>query len=51
MKIHPEVSFSFEKLMASDIQGRARSAKALVDAGFSLDEASRMTGFESGGDK
>ena len=49
-KIHPEVNFSFERLNAADVQGRARGAKALVDAGFSLSEASKMTGFESGGD-
>lgn len=44
-KIHPETRFGFDKLFGADVQGRARAAKSLVDAGFSVDDAARMTGF------
>ena len=44
-KLDPAVSFDFSRLMAADIQGKARSAKALVDAGFSLEQAAAMAGF------
>lgn len=39
------ISFNFDRLFAADTQGRARAAKSLVDAGFTADEAAKMTGF------
>ena len=48
VKLHPDTSFSFENLMASDLQGKARGCKALVDAGFTLEQAAKMSGFEGG---
>ena len=47
-KLDPGVTFDFSRLMAADIQGKARSAKALVDAGFSLEQAAAMAGFYRG---
>lgn len=47
-KLHPETSFSFEALMASDLQGKARGCKALADAGFTLEQAAKMSGFQGG---
>ena len=48
VKLHPETFFSFENLMASDLQGKARGCKALVDAGFTLEQAAKMSGFQGG---
>ncbi|MDE0332259.1 MAG: phage portal protein [Nitrospinae bacterium] len=49
-KLHPETKFDFSRLMAADVQGKARAAKSLVDAGFTLEQAAIMTGFREGGD-
>ena len=43
-KLGVPVEFDFTALNASDVQGRARAAKALVDAGFSLAEAAAASG-------
>ena len=47
-KLSDQISFDFSRLMAADVQGKARSAKALVDAGFSLEQAAAMAGFIQG---
>ena len=43
-KLHPKVSLSFQGLNAADLQGRARSFKALVDGGMSLTDAAAASG-------
>ncbi len=43
-KLMAEISFSFERLFASDIQGRARAFKSLVDGGMSVEHAAKATG-------
>ena len=43
-KLGVPVTFDFTATHASDVQGRARAAKALVDAGFSLAEAAAASG-------
>lgn len=40
----PALAFNFDALAASDIQGRSRSFKQLVDAGMSIEDAGRVTG-------
>lgn len=49
-KLSGDLTFDFSRLMAADIQGKARSAKALVDAGFSLEQSAAMSGFLEIGD-
>ena len=39
-----ELSLDFAALNASDIQGRARSFKSLVDGGLPIPEAKQLTG-------
>lgn len=48
-KLLPDVGLDFTRLAAADVQGRARSAKSLVDAGFSLKEAAVIVGFQEPG--
>ena len=43
-KLETDVSVSFTNLHASDVQGRARSFKALVDGGMSLPDAAAASG-------
>ena len=45
-KLDSKITFSFKRLMASDVQGRARSVKALVDAGSSLENALSLVLFD-----
>ena len=40
----PEMAFSFDKLFASDLQGRARAAASLVTAGAPVDRAMALAG-------
>ena len=40
----PRLRLDFRDVAASDLQGRARSAAALVKAGWSKDEAGRIAG-------
>ena len=44
-KLHPNTELSFKNLSASDLQGRARSFKSLVDGGMSLSDAASNSGF------
>lgn len=44
-KLDPNITLNFDRLMAADLQGKARAAKALVDAGFTMQEAAAMAGF------
>ena len=41
-----DISFSFRRLMASDITSRSRSLKQMVDAGIVLPEARKLAGLE-----
>ena len=43
-KLAAPVRFGFDRLFASDIQGRARAFKSLVDGGMDQAEAARVTG-------
>ena len=43
-KIDPGISLSWTELRASDLAGRARSFKAMVEAGKTVDEASQLAG-------
>ena len=40
----PNLSLSFEALMASDLQARARSFKSLVDGGMAVEQAATLSG-------
>ena len=42
----PGLAFEFPDLRAADLVGRARSFKALVDAGMDLAEAAAVAGLE-----
>ena len=44
VKLMADISFSFDRLFASDIQGRARAFKSLVDGGMSVEQAAKATG-------
>ena len=44
VKLGTAVQFDFAALGAADLQGRARSLKAMVDAGMPLDDARRLAG-------
>ena len=44
VKMYPSAQFDYRKLMASDLQGRARSFKSLVDGGMSVEDAARVSG-------
>ena len=43
-KLHPATNLTFQGLAAADLQGRARSFKALVDGGMSLQDAAAASG-------
>ena len=43
-KLDADVSFTFDRLGAGDLQGRTRSAKQLVEAGWDRAEAARIAG-------
>ena len=49
-KLETDVSLNFTSLHASDVQGRARSFKALVDGGMSLPDAAAASGILIGED-
>ena len=49
-KLHPLTELSFKNLSASDLQGRARSFKSLVDGGMSLQDAAANSGILLGED-
>ena len=40
----PELSLTFERLFASDLQGRARAFKSMVDGGLSVQDAAIQSG-------
>lgn len=42
-----EVGLGFDRLMASDLSGRARAIGSLVKGGMSIDEALEVAGFDS----
>ena len=46
LKLDAEVTLGFDRLMASDIVGKARALGTLVTNGVPLAEAMKMTGFE-----
>ena len=48
LKIDPGIRIDFEKLFASDVQGRARAFGSLVQAGMSPEWAAHFTGFTDG---
>jgi len=48
-KLEIDVSISFERLFASDVQGRARAFAALTKGGMSVEAASRACGFDDAG--
>ena len=43
-KLDVEVSLSFESLFASDLSGRARAFRSMVEAGMALDQAASLAG-------
>ena len=47
-KLGSEIKLSFRKLMASDVQGRARAVKSLTDSGTPLAEAMHAVLFDEG---
>ena len=47
-KLMADIRFGFDRLFASDIQGRARAFKSLVDGGMDKMEAARVTGMAVG---
>ena len=47
-KLMADITFGFDRLFASDIQGRARAYKSLVDGGMDKGEAARVTGMADG---
>ena len=42
----PDLRLSFDRLMASDISGKARAFQSLVAAGMDVDRAARLAGLE-----
>ena len=46
-KLETDISLDFSRVMAADIQGRARSLKSLTEAGVPLDRALELAGFAS----
>ena len=48
-KLDSQVKISFDGLMASDLQGRARAYKSLIDGGMPGPDAAMLCGFERGG--
>lgn len=46
-KLGDEISLSWAELRASDLQGRSRSYKQLVESGMDATQAARLCGFES----
>ena len=49
-KLGGTITLSFKRLMASDTQGRARSVKALVDSGSTLEAALALVLFDENHD-
>ena len=49
-KLMADIRFGFDRLFASDIQGRARAFKSLVDGGISLQDAAAASGILIGDD-
>ena len=47
IKLGKEIEFNFEKLFASDIQGRARSFNSMVQGGMDLERAANLSGLIS----
>ena len=47
-KLDPNIRIDFEKLFASDVQGRARAYGSLIQAGMSPAAAAEFTGFSDG---
>ena len=43
-----DIRFGFDRLFASDIQGRARAFKSLVEGNMDPAEAARVTGMADG---
>ena len=43
-KIHPEISISWDNLMASDLTGRARAFSTMATAGMELSKAAQLSG-------
>ena len=43
-KLDPSVNLSFDRLMASDLQGRARSFQSMVGAGMDIAKAAALSG-------
>ena len=46
-KLNPDFKMGFNRLMASDIQARARGLAAMIQAGISTELALSLTGFEN----
>ena len=44
MKLHPAISLDFDRLMASDLQGRARAFQSMVTAGMDVSKAAALSG-------
>ena len=49
-KLQPAAKFDFEKLMASDVQGRARAFQSMVQSGMDLGQAAALSGLLIDGD-
>ena len=47
-KLMAPITFGFDRLFASDVQGRSRAFAALIGAGMDLEEAKRVTGMTDG---
>ena len=43
-KLDQQISLSFESLFASDLAGRARAFRSMVEAGLTLERAAALTG-------
>lgn len=50
-KLHPDITFDFERLFAADVQGRARAFKSFVDGGMDVEKAARLSGVLSEADE
>ena len=46
-KLETEISFDFSRIMAADIQGRARALKSLTESGVAIDRALELAGFSA----
>lgn len=47
-KLETTVTLNFDKLFASDIQGRSRAFQAMTGGGLSIEQAARLTGLQEG---